>query len=100
PRKVVADIAGATMLERVVARVQAARLPDVVAVATTTEDRDLQILEIASRMHVQCTRGSENDVLARYQHAARELGADVIVRVTADCPLIDPRVIDLVISTF
>jgi spore coat polysaccharide biosynthesis protein SpsF len=100
PGKVLMDIAGKSVLERTVRRVQAARLLDLVAVATTTQRVDDAVAQEAGRLGLACTRGSEWDVLARYREAARQLGVDVIVRLTADCPLIDPSVVDLVVASF
>ncbi len=98
PGKVLADLAGDTMLARVVQRLRAARLVDQVVIATTNASNDDAIGVEADRRGVACFRGSEHDVLARYVGAARECGADTVVRITSDCPLIDPDVVDRVIG--
>ncbi|MBL8609095.1 MAG: NTP transferase domain-containing protein [Myxococcales bacterium] len=98
PRKVLADVAGAPMLRRVIDRARRARRIDDVVVATTTEGADDAVAELARAAGVGCFRGSETDVLGRYAAAAREARADLVVRLTADCPLVDPAVIDRVVS--
>ncbi len=98
PRKVLSEIAGVSMLERVIERVRAARLVDDVVVATTLDPSDGPIVELAVSRGWRVTRGSVDDVLARYVDAAREHEADVIVRVCSDCPLVDPELIDDVVG--
>jgi len=97
PGKVLAPIAGRSMLARVCRRVARAVLVDEVLVATTDHVRDDAVVDECRRLGVRVVRGSENDVLDRYYQAARAASADLIVRVTADCPLIDPGVIDRVV---
>lgn len=94
PGKVLMNLEGRPMLERQLERLQRARTPDAIVIATTTNSRDQPIVELATRLGIATTRGSEDDVLDRYLRAAQEHAADVIVRVTADCPLIDPDVLD------
>lgn len=98
PGKVLEDIAGNTMLGQVVARVRAARTVDEVVIATSTHSADDEIVAEADRLRTGVFRGSETDVLARYVGAARAYGASVVVRVTSDCPLLDPAVIDRVVE--
>ena len=98
PGKVLMDLCGDTMLARVVARARAAqRIADVV-IATSLDPGDDAIAVEAARLGVGCHRGSEHDVLARFTGAAEAAHADAIVRLTADCPLLDPRVIDAVVA--
>ena len=97
PGKVLADVAGGTMLARVVGRLHATRTLDDVVVATTMAPSDDPVVREAKRVGAAVFRGSETDVLARYWGAAAANRADVIVRVTADCPLIDPEVVDRVV---
>jgi spore coat polysaccharide biosynthesis protein SpsF len=86
------------MLERVVRRAQRARLLDEVVVATTSDVRDDVIVAECARLGVRAFRGSENDVLDRYYGAARAFDASTIVRITSDCPLVDPELVDRVVD--
>jgi spore coat polysaccharide biosynthesis protein SpsF len=99
PGKVLMDIAGATMLDRVLERTSRSRLLDDVLVATTTEPADDELSNHCAMRTWPCFRGSQFDVLDRYLRAAQAAKADVIVRVTADCPLIDFGLLDEVIRT-
>jgi spore coat polysaccharide biosynthesis protein SpsF (cytidylyltransferase family) len=100
PGKVLASVAGHPMLWHVVRRVCRARRVDQVVVATSTHPADDVIAEFCRQTGIHCTRGSETDVLDRYHQAAHDASADVIVRITADCPLIDPAVIDAVAAAY
>lgn len=99
PGKVLLDIAGKPMIQHVIERTQRARSLDSVIVATTTDPSDDPIAEFAASIGIPCTRGSLHDVLDRYYQAAQTHSAEVIVRITADCPLIDPEVIDQTIGS-
>lgn len=94
PDKVMLDIAGKSMLQRVIERTALARLVDDVVVATTTGADEDPIAELCNRLQVPCFRGSLQDVLDRYYQCAINYTPDVVVRITADCPLIDPGLID------
>lgn len=100
PRKVLADIGGLTMIERVVTRVRRARRVDEVVVATTSHAADDAIVEECERLHAPTFRGSEQDVLDRYYKTASAFEADSVVRITSDCPLVDPSVVDRVVADF
>jgi spore coat polysaccharide biosynthesis protein SpsF len=97
PGKVLMDIAGAPMLERDLDRIRAAETVDDVVVATTANTTDDPVADLARAQGVRVFRGDEHDVLSRYLGAADEAQADVVVRVTADCPLLDPGVVDRVV---
>jgi spore coat polysaccharide biosynthesis protein SpsF len=97
PGKVIADLAGDTMLARVVGRLRQARTIDDIVIATTTSPGDDRLVCEAERLGVGVYRGSEQDVLGRYLEAARAWHAGVVVRVTSDCPLLDPWVVDEVV---
>jgi glutamate-1-semialdehyde 2,1-aminomutase/spore coat polysaccharide biosynthesis protein SpsF len=100
PGKTLADLAGRPMLSRVAERVSQSRAIDKVVVATSIAVGDDPIAEFCAKEGVLCFRGSEDDVLDRFYRAAKEHGADVVVRITADCPLIDAAVIDRVVERF
>jgi glutamate-1-semialdehyde 2,1-aminomutase/spore coat polysaccharide biosynthesis protein SpsF len=100
PKKSLADICGRPMLARLLDRVRAVRLLDKIVVATTDQASDDPIAQFCQQEGVSCFRGSEQDVLDRFYCAAKKLEADTVVRITADCPLIDPEVIDKVIARF
>lgn len=100
PEKVLLKIAGYPMLEHVVNRTKMAASLDSVVVATSTEPQDDAIANYCDETSVTCFRGSESDVLDRYYEGARAVGADTIVRITADCPLIAPEVIDRVVRRY
>ncbi|MFH1862745.1 MAG: glycosyltransferase family protein [bacterium] len=100
PGKVIMDVYGETMLARVVRRTLKAKMLDEVVVATTDLRQDDPIVAEAHRLGVMVFRGSETNVLDRYYQAAQTYHADVIVRITSDCPLIDPEIVDLVIWRF
>lgn len=87
-----------TLLERVIERCKASRLAGRVIIATTGEKADNPIVRIASKSRVPCYRGSRKDVLSRYYEAAKKFGIGTIVRVTSDCPFIDPEIIDVLIK--
>jgi spore coat polysaccharide biosynthesis protein SpsF len=88
------------MLWWVVNRVRRARLLDEVVVATTDRPEDDELEGFCMSERWACFRGSETDVLDRYHAAAEAFEAKTIVRITSDCPLIDPGVVDLVVATF
>ena len=100
PGKVLMDIFGASMLSRVVNRSKQAKLLNQIVVATSDKSIDDAVVREADRLGVLFFRGSENDVLDRYYQAAQSFGAEVVVRITSDCPLIDPTIIDKVINAF
>jgi spore coat polysaccharide biosynthesis protein SpsF len=99
PGKVLMDLGGAPMLVRVIERVGRAHL-DQVIVATSSSPADDAVAAVAAATGVPVFRGAETDVLDRFYQTAKAHRADVIVRVTADCPLIDPGVIDRVVTAF
>jgi spore coat polysaccharide biosynthesis protein SpsF len=100
PGKVLAEIRGYPMLWHVVERTRAAETLHKVVVATTTEPADDVIVAFCREHGVDCFRGSETDVLDRYYRAAREHAAEAVVRITSDCPLIDPEIVDKTVRAF
>lgn len=99
PGKVMKTVLGKPLLEYQVERLRRASTADL-AVATTEIEADGPIAELCERLAVPCFRGPEEDVLARYHGAAASLQADPVVRVTADCPVIDPAVVDRVVRYY
>ncbi len=100
PGKVLLPLAGEPMLARVVGRTRRATGISDVMIATSTLPTDDPIAALCDARGWSCFRGLENDVLARYHGAAREAAADAIVRITADCPLLDPGVLGALIGAF
>ena len=100
PGKVMMDISGKPMLFHVVRRVRQAKTIDLVVVATSTHPEDNTIEEFCRGFNILCFRGSLDDVLDRYFQAACQYEADIIARLTADCPLLDHDVIDQVVTAF
>jgi spore coat polysaccharide biosynthesis protein SpsF len=100
PGKVLADIAGKPMLLRVVERAARSREIDEVGVATTVRADDDAVADLCRKSGVECYRGSPQDVLDRYWQAAQAWEADWVVRLTADCPLMDASLIDELVGAF
>src|SRR5258708_34143030 len=99
-RNVLMDLGGAAVLDRVLNRLGRSELIHELLVATTVEPADDAIVEHCKRTGRKVFRGSEQDVLDRYYHAAKYIDADVAVRITSDCPVIDPDVTDATIRGF
>jgi spore coat polysaccharide biosynthesis protein SpsF len=93
-------VAGMPLIGRVVERAKRAQTTELTAVVTGSEASNRELAAWASRTGTPVFFGSDDDVLERYARAARHFGADVIVRVTGDCPLLDPVVIDEVVRRF
>lgn len=94
------DLSGQPVLARVINRVRRATTLDEVVVATSTKPADDVITEFCEAYSAPVFRGSELDVLDRYVQAARAHAADVVVRITSDCPLIEPEILDRVVHAF
>lgn len=100
PNKVLKKIQGKTILNHVIERVSKSKYIDEIIVATTDLKRDDEIINECKRLRVKNFRGSEDDVLSRYYYSAKKYGADIIIRITSDCPLIDPVVIDELVKFY
>ena len=100
PNKVLRKIRGETLLELYINRIQKCSMIDRIVIATTTKSADNVIKGIALRLRIDCFRGSENDLLDRYYQCAKKYRGDVVVRVTADDPFVDYRVIDRAVQIF
>lgn len=98
PGKVLMDLGGETVLARVLRRLARASRIDEMVVATTDSANDYEIVSECARLQVSCFRGSEHNVLDRYVKTAEQFRSNLIVRITADCPLVDPEVVDEVVA--
>lgn len=100
PGKVLLPIDGRPMFSYQIERLRRARSLQQLVIATTDLAADQPIVDFAAAEGVACVRGSEQDVLSRYRLAAREFAATTVVRVTSDCPLLDPELIDAAIDAY
>lgn len=100
PGKVMKKMFGRTVLSHVIERVKQSEEINEIVIATSTLEQDEVISKEAKKCGVNCFRGSEDDVLSRYYFTAKENNADAVVRITTDCPLIDPSIIDKIINNY
>ena len=100
PGKVLKKVLGKALLEFQVERLRRVDSADEIVIATTTNNIDQPIIDLCEELHVRYFRGSEMDVLSRYYSAAKLHNAVIIVRVTSDCPIIDPQVVDKAIQFY
>lgn len=100
PNKVMKPIEGVPMIELLLSRLSRAKEVDQIIVATSVDERNQPLLEHVRKLGYACEQGSENDVLDRFVQAARTHRADVVVRITGDCPLVDPDLVDEAIRRF
>jgi spore coat polysaccharide biosynthesis protein SpsF len=98
PGKVLADLVGAPMIVRQLERIRQSRLVDDLVVATSTDPSDAILAKVVEENRTRVARGSLNDVLDRYTTIAREVMPGHVVRLTGDCPLVDPDLVDAVIA--
>jgi len=98
PGKVLINIEGKPMLWHIINRLRFSKKLDDIILAIPDTKKNNVLEEFAGKNNIKYFRGSEEDVLSRYYKAAKKFKVDVIVRITADCPLIDPRIVDLVIQ--
>lgn len=100
PEKVLADIEGKPMLWHLIERTKKSKLIEKIILAITTKKEDDSIVKLAEEKKIEYFRGSKNDVLDRYYQTAKKFKIDIVARITADCPLICPEIIDKVISEY
>ncbi len=100
PGKILKEVLGKPLLGYQCERLARVTLKEKLVIATTTHRADDEVVEFCKNRGLICFRGSEEDVLARYYEAATREGAEVVVRLTADCPLIDPELVDQVIRFY
>ncbi|VBB05527.1 acylneuraminate cytidylyltransferase [Lucifera butyrica] len=94
PGKILKEVLGKPLLEYQIERLRRIKNADEIVIATTTNDTDQPVVDLCEQLSVAYFRGSEEDVLARYYGTAVKFQADIVVRITSDCPLIDPAVCD------
>ena len=99
PGKVLMPVAGKPLLEHIIDRLRRSKTVDEIVIATSDNPTDHPLVEFAQSRGVTIVRGSEDNVLLRYNKAAEEINADVIIRVTGDAPLVDPEVMDRLVRT-
>ena len=99
PEKVIKIVNGKTLLEHQILRLKKSKIANKIILATPKE-RSQIFRKIAVRQKINHYEGAEKNVLQRVYYAAKKFNADIIVRSTGDCPLIDPKIVDLVISTY
>ncbi|MBI5190041.1 MAG: glycosyltransferase family protein [Nitrospirae bacterium] len=100
PGKTLIELEGVPLLGHLISRVRACRNVDGIVIATTVKQRDDRLEEYAKGLGIGCFRGDEDDVLDRFYGAAKEFGIATIVRVTPDCPMLDPDIVDMVVEEF
>lgn len=98
PKKVLLEVQGQSLLEIHINRIKKAKLVDDIYIATTINQCDDAIVKLAIKLNVKYFRGSEEDVLDRFYTTAKGTNAEYIVRLTSDCPLIDPKLMDSIIE--
>ncbi len=99
PGKVLAELAGRTLLDQVIGRLRGAKTLSQIVVATSDLPQDRAIVDHCEANGYAYFVGSHDDVLNRFARAAEQFAADIVVRVTADCPLIDPAIVDKVVAS-
>lgn len=100
PGKILKEICGKTILHHEIDRLKKCKEIDEIVIATTDKEDDDKIVNEAKKLSVKYFRGSENDVLSRFYYAAKENSADIVVRVTSDCPCIDFEILDKMLIYF
>lgn len=100
PGKIFKKITGKSLIWHLINRLRHSKYLEKIIIATTFKKKDKKIVKFAQKQKLEFYTGSENDVLDRFYKAAKKFNAEIIVRVTSDCPLIDPAVVDLVIQKY
>ena len=100
PGKVLRAIVGKPMIELLLARLSQSSELDEIVVAASEEVKNDKLQSVVESLNYKCTRGSEKNVLNRFYESAKSVGADVIVRITGDCPLVDPTLVDECIRSY
>ncbi|MCB9362534.1 glycosyltransferase family protein [Candidatus Woesearchaeota archaeon] len=99
PGKMMLDVGGIPLIERVIHQAKACKSVDLVVLATGDGDANDVLCEKAKQLDTRCFRGNESDVLDRFYKAAEKYGADIIIRVTGDCPFLQPSIVNEVVES-
>ena len=100
PKKVMKKINDKTLIELLLQRLSGSKQLNQIIVVTSHDKANQELIDHVNALGYPCEQGSENNVLERYVHAAKKYKADIVVRITGDCPLIDPEIVDACISKF
>ena len=100
PGKVLMKAAGIPMLKHLVDRLKKVKLIDEIVIATTTNPKDIEIINFSKKKKIKFYRGSEEDVMSRVIEAAEKVNADLIVEITGDCPIVDTSLVSQMINIF
>ena len=100
PGKVLSPILGVPMIEMLLRRLSKSKEVDEIVVATSVDPKNDDLQSTVECLGYRCTRGSENNVLKRFYESAKMTKADIIVRITGDCPLVDPELVDKHVQAF
>lgn len=98
PGKVIKPIKGVPLIGYTIDRLKRSRYIDEIILATSDKEQDDKLVDVAQEYKIECFRGSEENVLERYVKCAKKYNGDIIIRITGDCPLIDPIIVDNVIT--
>lgn len=100
PEKVMQRICGVPMIELLLKRLSVSKKIDQIILATSTADNNIPLINHVKNLNYEVFTGSENDVLHRFLHTAEQAKADIIIRITGDCPLVDSNLVDLLLDQF
>ncbi len=100
PGKVLKEVNGKPLLLHQIERLKRCKKIDKLIIATTTEIQDNVLVDFCNKYNINVFRGSEENVLERYYGAWKKFGGEMIVRLTSDCPIIDPEIVDRLIEYF
>ena len=100
PSKVLKKIQGLSIIELIVKRLKKAKLVNDIIVATPNNKENKILIKHLIKKNIRYFCGSENDVLSRYYFAAKKNNSKIIIRITGDCPIVDPKIVDEFISNF
>ena len=101
PKKVLLNLpydTNITVLQQVIRRLKKSKKLDSIILATTDEKEDNVLVDIAEKEAINYFRGSKDNVLERFYFAAKQFKVDIIVRITSDCPCVDPEIVDMVVN--